>query len=335
MTAALQVEQQQTYTALLERKLSRPGHPVEVMNFACAGYGPAQDFYTLRDEVWKFHPDIVIDEISLKQYVLNGSLETAMTKIPYPYFSLTPMSVVPDPKSESVPRPTRREIAKSNQFRDITNSSQLFLLASTARKKVPSEVSKLLGTQTATDSKPDQRADPWHWTLEPPPSPVVETGWQILERLTLLMNNEATAHHAEFWVVISDDEVQTNPDRTVGEKLARELGVSDLMYGNNRFNSFLSTHAIHHIDLEPPLLDYAKRTGAFLHGGPKMPPGVGHWNVLGHEIVSDVLARELVTRSTALRSLLNQGHSSVTSRANKDSGATQVLPVQLDETITR
>jgi hypothetical protein len=308
MTAALQVEQQQTYTALLEKKLSRPGVPVEVMNFACAGYGPAQDFYTLRDQVWKFSPDIVIDEISLKQYVMNGTQETAMTKIPYPYFSLTPTSVTPNPGSEGVPRPTPREIARSNQFREVTNASQLFLLASTARKKLPGEISKILGTHTSTTSANDPRTDPWHWTLEPPPSPAVETGWQILERLTLLMNNEATAHHADFWVVISDDEVQTNPDRRVGEKLARELGVGDLMYGNNRFNSFLAVHRVNHIDLEPPLLAYVQRTGAFLHGGPKMPPGVGHWSVLGHEVVSDILAEKLAARVAELHASLSQGH---------------------------
>ena len=308
-TAGLEVEQDQTYTALLERLLSKPGLKVEVLNFAVEGYGPAQDFYTMHDQVWKYHPQIVIDEVSLKQYVLNSTRKFSTTHISYPYFEPANDSVRPDPVDRHIARPTSRQISISNRFRAVVNSSELILLVTTAIKDVGLKAKSvsLLPNAKSSDSAADPRSDPWRWTLIPPPSPEISLGWQVLEGLTLRMRDEAKSHQAEFWVVVSDDAFQVNPDPAVAETLRQRMGANNLMYGDNRYEAFLSTKQVKHIHLAPALLAYAQRTKAYLHGGPKIAPGEGHWNALGHRIVALTIAQDLQRSSPTLQAFERSG----------------------------
>jgi hypothetical protein len=60
MTEGVQVDLEQTYTYLLEEKLSRANAPVEVLNFGMNGYGPIQELLLFRREVSRYQPDLVI-----------------------------------------------------------------------------------------------------------------------------------------------------------------------------------------------------------------------------------------------------------------------------------
>ncbi len=59
--AALQVEHEQTFTALLERRLTRDlGAPVEVVNAAVAGWGPSHYLLKARSELARRRYDLVV-----------------------------------------------------------------------------------------------------------------------------------------------------------------------------------------------------------------------------------------------------------------------------------
>jgi hypothetical protein len=313
-TAALEVEQQETYTAMLERDLSRPGMPVEVLNFGVEGYGPAQIYYTLHDEVWPFHPQIIIDELSLKICVLTSAPKFNPSRISYPYFRVAGDSVVPDESSDKAIRPTGKQIWIDNHVRTAVNASDLILLTTSASKDVGlkwrSLVAFLEGKRTAAT---EPRLDPWNWTLVPPPTPETEQNWEIFEGLIRKMQDETAAHGAEFWVVSSDDPFQINPDPAVGETLRRAMGAQDLTYGDDRLEKFLTAEQIKHIHLEPALVAYVQRTGSYLHGGVKLPPGEGHWNALGHRVVAQIISDDLLRNSRELQ----DWERTVPSRASK------------------
>lgn len=300
-TAALEVEQDQTYTSLLEHNLSRPGAPVEVMNFAVDGYGSAQDYYTLRDHVWQYNPQIVIDEVSLKQYVLNSTKKYSTTALQYPYFCVAGDHVVPDEASEKIPRPTPAQVSRSNRIRSAVNSIDLLLLLTEVKKQLGVDFNSFKGIGKTLASSDDPLKDPWRWTLIPPNSPEMEQGWDVVEGLTLAMRDEAAAHRAEFWVIMSDDAFQINPDPKVVQMLRQRMHADNLDYGDQRYDSFLTDHKVNHIHLEPQLLAYVRKTGAYLHGGPKMRPGEGHWNVLGHMVVARLVAQDLEQASPRLK----------------------------------
>lgn len=301
-TAALEVEQQETYTAMLERDLSRPGMPVEVLNFGVEGYGPAQIYYTLHDQVWPFHPQIIIDEVSLKICILTSTPKFNPSRITYPYFRVAGDSVVPDESSDKAIRPTAKQIWIDNHVRTAVNASDLLLLTTSASKDIGLKSRNLVAfLQGRRAAAPDPRLDPWNWTLVPPPTPETEQSWEILEGLTRKMQHETAAHGAEFWVVTSDDPFQVNPDPAVAETLRRAMGVQDLTYGDDRLEQFLSTEQVKHIHLEQALVAYQQRTGSYLHGGVKLPPGEGHWNALGHSVVAQIIAENLLRNSRELQ----------------------------------
>jgi hypothetical protein len=298
-TAALEVEQPQTYTALLEKELSLPGRPVEVLNFGTEGFGAGQDYYTLRDQVWNYHPQIVMDEVSLKQYVLNCTKRYCRTQDPYPYFVVTADGgVEPDPESARVPRPTEEQVRRSNFERNLVNSLDLALLVTDVQKQAMTKIKKVLGGKASkAELAQDPMDDPMRWTLVPPPNPTVEQGWDVLQALELAMREDAKAHGAEYWVIASDDQFQVNPNPEVADKLRQAMHAPDLDYGDNRFDNFLTAHDVNHIHLEPALQEYVRGTGAYLHGGVKTPAGEGHWNVLGHRVVAGIISSRLRQQS--------------------------------------
>jgi hypothetical protein len=302
-TAGLEVERAQTYTAQMEKDLSEPGRPVEVLNFGTEGFGAGQDYYTLRDQVWKYHPQIVMDEVSLKQYVLNCTKKYCRTHDPYPYFVVTADGgVAPDPESARIPRPTEAQVRRSNLERNIVNSLDLALLATDVEKQATTKIKALLsGKASKTELAQDPMDDPMRWTLIPPPNPTIEQGWDVLQALELAMQQDAKAHGAEYWVIASDDQFQVNPNPEVEEKLRRAMHAANLDYGDDRFDSFLTAHDVKHIHLEPALKQYVQATGAYLHGGPKMPAGEGHWNVLGHRVVAGIISDRLRQQSEAFK----------------------------------
>ena len=61
---AQQVPLEKTFEEVIERELQKaaPGRwrNVEVMNFGVPGYGMAQEYQTLHNRVWKYHPQIVV-----------------------------------------------------------------------------------------------------------------------------------------------------------------------------------------------------------------------------------------------------------------------------------
>jgi len=77
-TEAQQVPEQDDFCSVLQTSLkSCPalhGRAVETMNFGCDSYGTAQELMTLRTQVWKYSPDIVVVAFCTGNDVRNDSL---------------------------------------------------------------------------------------------------------------------------------------------------------------------------------------------------------------------------------------------------------------------
>ena len=59
-TQGYEVRQNQTYSAVLERALSRNGRQVEVINTGVSGFGTAEQLVLLENEVIRYQPDVVV-----------------------------------------------------------------------------------------------------------------------------------------------------------------------------------------------------------------------------------------------------------------------------------
>src|SRR5262249_58104006 len=62
---AVHVPYEQSVCAVLQQELAQhcsvaPRQQVEVLNFGMTAYGTAQELLTLREEVWRYAPDVVV-----------------------------------------------------------------------------------------------------------------------------------------------------------------------------------------------------------------------------------------------------------------------------------
>lgn len=290
---ALQVPIGETFWKLLEGEMrscpAAAGRGVEVLDFGVAGYGTAQELLTLRRDVWRFQPDVVLLAFYPGNDVRNNA--RALEQDPLrPYFTLGPDGslVLDDSFRGATGYRFRRSAAGRltyaayDHLRIVQLAKQAksvvdgWIGAAKARRKEEGEALQELGLDNAVYSPP--RDDDWRGA------------WSVTEAMLAAMRDEAAAHGTLFGVVVLTTGMQVHPDPRVRQDFQRRLGVADLFYPNRRLSDFGLAAAIPVLDLGPPLQQLATRRHVFLHGFANTAPGEGHWNARGHAAAAALIA---------------------------------------------
>ena len=83
---------------------------------------------------------------------------------------------------------------------------------------------------------------------------------------------------------------QVNPDVPRRRVLEKNLGVADLFYPERRVKAVADREGFPVLLLAPALQRHVDRTGVYLHGfGDQL--GSGHWNLEGHRLAGQLIAR--------------------------------------------
>ena len=72
----------------------------------------------------------------------------------------------------------------------------------------------------------------------------------------------------------------------------KRIGATDLFYPDYRIKALAERENIPAIILAPELQAYAQQENVFLHGFASNI-GNGHWNVRGHRVVGEMIAKKL------------------------------------------
>ncbi|HXO19587.1 MAG TPA: SGNH/GDSL hydrolase family protein [Thermoanaerobaculia bacterium] len=298
---ALQVPVEATFWHLLEARLAAcptcrtlAGRPVEVLNFGVSGYGTAQELLTLRGQVWKYRPDIVLLAFYTGNDVRNN--ERALEQDPLrPYFVLAA-----SPGSSAGPRLTlddsfRRssgyELRRSGPARllyGVFNRSRLLQLAKRAKSALDDRVGAWKARRVTTQPIEELGLD--NAVYSPPATPEWRAAWEVTEAMLREMSAEVRAKGARFGIVTLSDGIQVHPDPARRRAFERQLGLTTLFYPDERIREVGKAAGIPVLNLAPALAEYAARTGRFLHGFPNTAPGEGHWNAEGHRQASRLMA---------------------------------------------
>jgi hypothetical protein len=293
---ALQVPIEQTFWKLLESPAaagaaagSGTSPSAEAIDFGVAGYGTAQELITLRRDVWRYDPDVVLLAFYLGNDVRNNL--RALEQDPLrPYFVIDAAGRLQadDSFRQAAGYRFRRSLAGTLLYAAYDHSRLLQLAkqgksvvdgwigAAKARSKEQGEALQELGLDNAVYTPPHD-AD---WSA----------AWSVTAAMIAAMRDEAAAHHARFGVVLLTTGMQVHPDAAVRQAFAHKLGAPDLFYPNRRLAAFGRTAGIPVLDLGPPLAALAERGHVFLHGFANTPPGEGHWNARGHAAAAPLIA---------------------------------------------
>ena len=78
------------------------------------------------------------------------------------------------------------------------------------------------------------------------------------------------------------------------------MNIPHLFYPDTRLKSFGKKENIPVDTLARPIWDEAKKTGQCLHGFDNAIPCRGHWNIVGHKFVGEIMVNYLCNRYTNL-----------------------------------
>jgi len=303
-TESLQVPLEQTFGKLLEKELAAQcpavaGRTVETLNFGVSGYGTAQELLTLKDDVWKYKPDLVLLAFYTGNDVRNNwrPLEQDDTR---PYFvPQADGSLALDQTFRETSSYRARRTAPARLLYAVFNHVRLLQLAKQAKSAVDGwigawKASKVekgtaeheLGLDNAVYAPPDAAHPDW------------QSAWTATEAMLAAARDEAAAHRTPFGVVSLTTGMQVHPDPAVRREFMRKLGIGDLFYPDERLAAFGRQAGIPVLVLAPALQRVAEREKAFLHGFPNTGPNEGHWNARGHAAAAAVMAGWVCARLT-------------------------------------
>ena len=303
---ALQVTQEQAFWAVMEKQLqdcgSFGGKKVEVLNFGVSGYGTAQELITLREQVWQYSPNIVLLAVTTNNDITDNTLALKKTE-EVPYFVYRDGALVLD-DSFRTSRAFRLRQSFVNRFgRWLKDRSRLVqalneghhglkILLGSWRERLKKSPPPPAQTQPAAAATKTEELGIDNQIYLEPSSQAWSDAWNVTEGIVKEMAAEVKNHGASFVVVTLSNPPQVVPNEKFRQEFLKRIGAGDIFYPDNRIKAFCEHAGIRVINLAPDLQQYADQKNAFLHGfGADI--GNGHWNVLGHRVAGELLARKL------------------------------------------
>jgi hypothetical protein len=300
-TEALQVPLEKAYFSVMERQLNSQlgevGDKVEVINFGVGGYGLGPQYLTLKEEIWKYDPQIVLVVTSVDSVIRRSSRRMYPgDSFGAPFFVLRQGRLELD--AETVARRATFVSETSRQIRiaDLMNQSRFLSLVNSAKSKAAINIRQMKAPFQAAahggaSSVPLDEEE--MLVFQGPTNPALKDAWTLGETLILAMQNEAIRHHGEFWLVILDTPPQVDPDLNERAQWQQRASVDSLFRCDQALSDFAAKAGILHLDLAPELALLASERHLLLHGFNGMPRNTGHLNETGHLAVGQLIARTL------------------------------------------
>jgi len=292
-TEAMQVPLDMTYCSLLERKLNElpcfAGKRVEVLNFGVSGYSTAQELLTLRQDVWKYRPDMVIVAFYSARDVANNvrQFNNAADPEQSPYFVYRGDHLVLDDSFRSLPAVQQRQIVLQDIRGKVTDHIRVLQAVNALVRYGRARVAMAAVEQRAGESGVDTLE---HSIYTQPSQPALQEAWHVTEGLLLAIRDEVKSHGAAFRIVTLANRPQVIPDPEERSAFMRTLGVSELSYADERIKAFGAREGIPVTNLAPTLAEYAEAHHVYLNGFNQANLGGGHWNQTGHGLAAEAIA---------------------------------------------
>ena len=311
---AFSVATEEAFWSVMERKLQEcdafQGKQVEVLNFGVSGYGTGQELLTLREQVWKYSPDIVILAVTTNNDVIDNSRVLKKTdKIPYFVYHDNRLTLDDSFRNSRTFLGWQSPINRFGRWlRDHSRVVQAAVeghhgfkirLADWRAKRTQTQPGGF--TEAKDPGATPKKRDPLllaeelgteHLVYLEPANAVWNDAWRVTEGLIVAMRDEVKSRGAKFVVVTLSNGPQVLPEPKLREEFKRRWGIVDLFYPDNRVKALCMSEQIPVLTLAPELQEFAELKNVRLHGfGSNL--GNGHWNAIGHRVAGELMAKKL------------------------------------------
>ena len=285
------VEFENIFSSQLAHILKERGKSnVEVINLGVSGYGTLQEYYVLKNEGVRYHPDLVLlgfffgndlsDNSSDLKKERVGERTTNYTNRPY---------LLPGPENEWKVKPVNYQQIKANydervhKFEQVPfwQKSHLYRVFHPLLPEWEAEVN----SRNRAHSRHSMDA---HFCNE---DDTYKSAWIITRRILTRVKQEASYAHSELVVFTVPFLYEADPLRIQKDEILRNQ-INDLCLdppiGYDRLKAILNQLQIQWIDLLPVFRNVAPKQELYL-------PDL-HWNEKGHRLAALQVAQFLVTQ---------------------------------------
>lgn len=281
---AFEVPFQKTAGEVLERRLSAlRGAPVDVLNFGHGGYGTTQQLLTLKHEVWKYSPDLVLLAVTTGNDISDNYRPLKRSDY-VPYHVFRDGQLVVD-SSFLQSKGYRSRALWTRQLLGVVQHSRVAQLVNRVRhsRRKSERQQQIAG---AVEGEEVGMRDEVHL---PPSTPEWREAWRVTEGILRLMHEECRRHDTPFAIVTLTRGIQVTPVGERKENFLRELGVKDLYYPERRVAAFGKRQGIPVLNLAPTMAEQAEEGQVYFHAHHDSL-GIGHWNEAGHRAAAELIA---------------------------------------------
>lgn len=278
-----------TFWHKLESKLNRckkfhKGKQIEVINFGVSEYGTTQQYLTLKDNVWKYDPDLIVLAFYSGNDVSDNSKKLSKKKY-RPYFLFSDEGVYEIDKSYLTSKPYK--ILSSTPGKIFIQITQYSRIAQLFR-----EIYVQIYFKNKKNEKQNsvQKTSSIEGNVYNPISVDWQKAWSTTEKIINLINLEVKNKKKEFILVSLSTPIQVSPDVAKVKNFKKKNGIKDLFYPENRLNDFSKKNSIKFIQIAEKMRAIAIEKSIFFHGFENTKMGTGHWNKSGHEIASKLIS---------------------------------------------
>jgi len=281
---AFEVPFEKTVGELVSRRLSATWRrPVEVLNFGTGGYGTTQELLTLRQQVWKYTPDLVLLAVTTGNDIADNYRPLSQDAY-RPYYVYRGDALVLDTSFRRSPAYRSRALW-TRHLLGIVQSSRLVQLANRIRHTSRKSARQERNSGAVAGDEPGLLDG----VQLPPPTPDWREAWRVTEGVLGLMREECRRHGVPFAVVTLSRGVQVSPDPKFKEQLLRRLGAPDLYYPEHRIAEFGRREGVPVLNLAPAMARLAEERHVYFHAFHDSL-GIGHWNEAGHAAAAELIA---------------------------------------------
>ena len=292
---AFEVPFEKTVGEVLEHRLSAArGGPVEVINFGVGGYGTAQELLTVRHQVWKYAPDLVLLAVTTGNDISNnyGPMNPGDYR---PYFVYQGNRLVLDTTFLSS-REYRSRALWTRRLLAVMRYSRVAQLVNRARHLKRKDQRQQANAGPDSGDEIGLRDE----VQAPPSTPEWKEAWRVTEGILGELRDECRSRHTPLAIVTLTRGIQVTPDTARKARFLQQIGVEDLYYPERRLAAFGEREGVPVLNLAPSMAREAEARHVYFHED-HGTPGVGHWNEAGHEAagvrIATWLAGKLADRS--------------------------------------
>ena len=264
------------------------GKKIEVINFGVSEYGTTQQYLTLKNNVWKYDPDLILLAFYSGNDV-SDNLKELSTKKYRPYFKFIDNKLVEIDESFLYSKPYKilnsipgKIFIKISQYSRI---SQLFreVYVQQYFKKQRNKKNNNFGNQLVINSSNLYNPSGENWSK----------AWSITENIILLINNEIEKNKKKFILVTLSNPIQVDLDLNKSNNFTKLNNIEDIFYPENRLENFSKKNSINFIQISKRMREIAIKDKVYFHGFNNSKLGEGHWNIEGHDLASKLISNDI------------------------------------------